>query len=166
MSSPTDREAGVSTLRFSLIRFFALSVLVALLIPPAVFSACALLAKMGIGGTLSAVVAQYGADRLNLLVLGLVGTIPLALLVVVLAAYRRFASAEPVRAMAIAGGGIVLALLVWAHGSYWPSFLPERSAPMWPHGIEFVVVPLFFAPVGAVVGMLAGWLIHRFGASV
>ena len=150
--------------QFRLVRFFALSVLVALLVPPVVFTACALLAGMGVGGTVSAMVAQYGADRLNLLVLGILGTIPLAFLCLVLGVYRRFGSVEPVRVMALGGGLVVIALLVWAHGSYWPSFLPERSAPMWPHGIEFVVVPLFFAPVGAVAGMLAGWLIHRSGA--
>ena len=152
------------TNRFSLLRFFALSVVLALLVPPAVFSACALLAGMGVGGTAAAVTAQYGADRLNLLVLGVVGAIPFAFLALVLALYRRFGSTEPVREMAVGGGLIVLVLLAWAHGTYWPSFLPERAAPMWPHGIEFVVVPLFFAPAGAVAGMVAGWLVHRAGA--
>ena len=163
--SPTDREDLVSAIGFSLLRFLALSVVVALLVPPAVFSACGILAGMGIGGTVGALAAQYGTDRLNLLVLGLVGAIPFAFLTLVLVLYRRFGSAEPVRAMAMGGGLVVVVLLAWAHGSYWPSFLPEGVAPMWPHGIEFVVVPLFFAPVGALAGMLGGWLVHRSGAS-
>ncbi len=135
------------------------------MIPPVVFSACGLLAGMGLGGTLDALAAQYGADRLNLLVLGFVGTIPVLFLTVALGVYRRFGSAGPIGAMALAGISLVLLLLTWAHGSYWPSFLPERVAPMWPHGIEFVVVPLFFAPIAAVAGMLGGWLVHRAGAS-
>ena len=156
---PEDRVSD----SFSLLRFFGVTVAVALVIPPMVFVASGVVAGMGLAVTGGALAEQYSADRLNLLVLGGVGVIPFAFLAIALALFRRFVSADPVRSMAFGGGPVVALLLLWAHGSYWPSFLPERVAPMWPHGIEFVIVPLFFAPVGAIVGMLAGWLVHRSG---
>lgn len=154
-----------SSKAFSLLGFFGVSALTAAAVPPFVFVVCALLAGMGVDGALDATVAQYRVDRLNLLMLGVLGVIPFALLTAALLAFRRFGAKEPVAAMAVGGWTIVTLLLLWAHGSYWPSFLPDRVAPMWPHGIEFVIVPLFFAPVGAAVGMVVGGLVHRFGAS-
>ncbi|MEM7417992.1 MAG: hypothetical protein AAF389_21060 [Gemmatimonadota bacterium] len=142
------------------LRVLGAGVCISVLIPPVVFLAVGLGSGMG-AEAWGALVDQYRTDRLNLGVLGAVGVIPFLALVVLLALHRRFADPAPGRSMAVAGGVVIAALLVWAHATYWPSFLPDQVAPSWPHGIEFVVVPLFFAPVGAVVGMIAGYLLHR-----
>lgn len=133
----------------------------ALLVPPFAFLLIALMEGMGVGGSLSAMIEQYQTDRLNLGVLGLTGVIPFALLVVVLAIVKRFAGPDHLRGIATGAGTIIALLLVWSHWTFWPGFLPDRVYPGWPHGIEFVIVPLFFAPVGALFGGIAGFFVSR-----
>ncbi len=164
MTAPADTGRPAAT-SFSALRFLALGVATTFLVPPVVFTLCALAEGMGLGGSFGALVAQYQADRLNLFMLAILGVIPFASLTIALVAFARFGAPEPVPAMAVGGWAAISLLLVWAHASYWPSFLPEGVAPMWPHGIEFVIVPLFFAPVGAIVGMVAGGLVHRYGVT-
>lgn len=136
---------------------------VATALPPIVFIASGLLAGMGVGELGSALVEQYSTDRLNLFVLGFVGLIPFLFLSVSLFVLRRLGQVEPLRFMAWGGGVMVALLLLWAHASYWPDFLPDRVAPGWPHGIAFVVVPLIYAPIGALVGMVVGVVVHKTG---
>lgn len=163
-SAPHDDPSGHGPERAapaSLLRILGIGLAIALLVPPGVFLLVALLSGMGVGGGGAAMIEQYGTDRLNLGVLGLTGVIPFALLVVVLAIVKRFAGPMHIRGIATGSTAIIALLLVWAHWTFWPDFLPERVYPGWPHGIEFVIVPLFFAPIGAVFGGLAGFFVSR-----
>lgn len=138
-------------------------IITAMAVPPVAFLIIALTEGMGVGGALGAMVEQYQTDRLNLGVLGITGVIPFALLLIALVIVRRFAGPGPVRSIALGAGILITLLLFWAHTEFWPSYLPDRVYPGWPHGIEFVIVPLFFAPIGALAGGLAGWAVHRSG---
>jgi len=142
-------------------KVFLLGSLCAIAVPPAVFVVTALLGGLSPAETVSAMISQYSTSRLNLFVMGALGTIPFGLLCLVLVVCRHFGKGLRVERMAIGGGVFILATMVWAHATYWPLFLPERVAPMWPHGLELLIGPVFFAPVMALVGLLLGWVAER-----
>lgn len=133
----------------------------ALATPVTIFLTTALLKGLSAGAAVSATIEQLGARRLNLLVMGALGVVPFACLGLVLWLYRRFDGGRAFRGMAVGGGITILATMAWANGTYWRLFLPERVAPMWPHGLELVIGPLFFAPVLCVGAVGLGWIVDR-----
>ena len=150
------READVQ------IRYvFLLGTLCAVAVPPVVFIATALLSGLSPAETVSATIGQYSTSRLNLLIMGALGAVPFGILSLALVLFRRFGRGLRVERMAIGGGVFILATMLWAHTTYWRLFLPERVAPMWPHGLELLIGPIFFAPVMALAGLLLGWVAER-----
>ena len=127
---------------------------VLLLIPPFVFAGVGLAEGMGPRGTLRGVLAQYGTRRLNLFTVALPSLLPLLLLALVVFLLRRFTAmtASP-RSLARGGALAIVAVMVWINLEFWPVFLPERRSPGFPHGLEFVIGPLYFAPVAMLVGV-------------
>lgn len=131
------------------------SIFVAIAIPPLVFAIVAISKGMGIGETATALMEQYFAERRNLAVLSLTGVIPIMLLALVLWVLGRFKRLRAARRDFAVGGSFgVLAVLLWVNAEFWPTFLPERTYAGFPHGIEFVVGPLIFAPIAMVIGMV------------
>ncbi len=141
---------------------FALGVVIALAIPPTVFLAVALQAGLTPGETLSALAEQYRASRQNLLIVGLPGLFPIALLAAVCWLVGRFVPRAPPRS-ALAFGGLlpILAVSLWAHLKFWPLFLPARTYPGFPHGLELIIGPLIFAPILMLGGLLVAGLVTR-----
>jgi hypothetical protein len=118
---------------------------------------------VGFSQAFDLVVEQMQADRRNLLLVGLPGIIPFLLLATV-AAVMRLRKRDPASRAAAVGGGAAIGLtLIWANASYWPMFLPGASYPGWPHGLEMIIAPLFFAPVAMLFGVLLGvvWVRRR-----
>lgn len=132
------------------------------LAPFAVFAATGLLSGMGVGGTIEALVEQTRADRQNPLVTGVLGLFPLLLLLAILWVCRRFDREG--RWLGTAGWaalGAILLILVWVNAEFWSSFLPERAFLGFPHGLELVIGPLFFAPIAAtVVGVVVALVLR------
>lgn len=139
------------------------AILLPLLIPPFVFAVCALIDGLTPAETASAVVEQYSRSRQNLLSMALLGWFPVILLGLTVGFYRKFGGGPKRTGRGMAWGGLacIVLILLWVNFSYWPKFFPSRVAPMWPHGMEFVIGPLFFAPVAMIPGILAGWLLTR-----
>lgn len=128
---------------------------IALLIPPLVYVACALLANMGLQDTLAALVQQYQQPRQNLLNVGLPVLLPVLGLVLALALLGRWPRLRMQRRAHAVAALLVLALLhLWTNASYWAMYLPERAFLGFPHGLEFIIVPLFFAPPAMAVAIL------------
>ena len=135
------------------------------LIPPLVLAACSLRAGFDVSETISTLTHQYQTDRRNLALVGIPSIVPFGLLAAVLAFYRRWRGAQGSLALAFGGGVPILLALTWAHASVWPLFLPGRTFPGWPHGLELVIAPLFFAPVAMTFGLVAvgAWRRRRQG---
>ncbi len=112
----------------------------------------------GVGvDTLSAFLEQAGQRRLNPLIAGVLGLAPVILLLLILAVGARFTPRAGWGPAAAWGGLVPIAVLeLWAHLEVWSTYFPSRSMPGFPHGLELVIVPIFFAPVGVVVGVLLG----------
>jgi hypothetical protein len=55
----------------------------------------------------------------------------------------------------------IVLVTVFVHLEYWPSWLPARQFLGFPHGLEFVIGPFVFAPVGVLLGYVTAWLIAR-----
>jgi len=143
-------------------RSFYLCLLLPLIIPTVVFAGCALAAGLSPVETWAAMLDQYAAKRLNLVVSGLPGFFPLLLLLAVLAAYRRYGRSERIRRMMGWGGRpAVLTVLIWVNLQFWPLFFPGRTFPGFPHGLEFIIGPVFFAPVVMALTMGGIWLVFR-----
>lgn len=143
-------------------RFLITSLSLPLLLPTAIFTLCALAAGLSPAETWMATLEQLAAPRQNLLVCGALGLFPVALLFSVLWLHRRFGGAEKTRlGMAWSGLAAILVVLTWANRQFWPHFLPSRTYPGFPHGLELVLGPLLFAPITMILGLLTAWLIGR-----
>jgi len=133
-----------------------------LIIPPVVFAAVALHSGMSIGDALAALTEQYQASRLNLLVTSLVGLFPMLLLLVFLGVRRLLKKPPQANVMyAIAGVLPPVLVTVFIHFEFWPTFLPGRTYPGFPHGLEFIIGPAVFAPVGMLIALVFAWLFVR-----
>lgn len=141
-------------------RYLLLVLLCVLLLPALVLGICLLAAGHSAMETLQALLAQLLAKRRNLLLVGLPAVVPFALLALVLLIYRRWRGIAGSWQLAFAGSLVIIVLLLWANASFWPLYLPGRSYPGWPHGLEMVIVPLFFAPIGMLVAVAIAVLLQ------
>jgi hypothetical protein len=140
-----------------------LIVAVALLVlPPLLFLGSALYRGMGLADGTSALLEQYSAERTNLVVITLLGLLPL-LLVTLLLGIRRmlFKTWDDAGLYALCSSLPIVLVTVFVHLEYWPSWLPARQFLGFPHGLEFVIGPFVFAPVGVLLGFVTAWLIAR-----
>lgn len=141
-------------------RYLLLVLLCVLLLPALVLGICLLAAGHSAMEMLQALLAQLLAKRRNLLLVGLPAVVPFALLALVLLIYRRWRGIAGSWQLAFAGSLAIIVLLLWANASFWPLYLPGRSYPGWPHGLEMVIVPLFFAPIGMLVAVAIAVLLQ------
>ena len=136
--------------------------LLLLLIPPGVFLASGLGAGMGMHGVFDALVDQYAAERTNLAVISVLGAAPLLLLLLALGIRRLVRKSWDDTAIYAVGGALpVLAVSLIVNLQYWPKYLPERTFLGFPHGLEFIIGPGVFAPIGMVIGVAVVWIARR-----
>lgn len=146
--------------RKSRMRFLFAALVAPLVLPALVYCVVALGAGLGVFGTLEALVNQATGQRQNILASSLLGLAP-ALLLLVIIRVARWIDPQDSWRLAAGWGGLVgiLLVLAWANFEVWPLFLPGRGYPGWPHGIELVIAPLFFAPVVMAVSAVAAALV-------
>ena len=138
----------------ALLMMFAL-----LLIPPTVFTGVALFSDMSMAETTRALIEQYSGRKQNLLVVGIMGCLPLVLLALALWLHRSFKGSPTMRPVLTWSGYFAIYLVMtWVNIEFWSDFLPGRVYPGFPHGLEFVIGPLYFAPMGMAVCMVLAWL--------
>jgi len=129
----------------------------ALLIPPLVFCFAGLGKGMDFGQVTTACVEQFFTPRQNLGVAAGLGLFPVLLTGLLLWIGRRFGwrwSSD--NNVAVAALMPVLLVLAWANYEFWPIFLPDRVYPGFPHGLELVLGPLFYAPAAMLIGLITG----------
>lgn len=144
---------------FPLLRFFLVAVVVLLLIPPVVFTIVALSKGMAVGAIPGLLIEQYASKRQNLFVCGAISIAPLLALLVVGWLYRRFRGTGGTQHLMMWGGLIPIVLVqIWVNFDFWPAFLPSRVYPGFPHGLEFIIGPGVFAPIGMLLGVLTVWV--------
>ena len=140
--------------------FVVIALVVPIVLPALVYVTVALMDGIGVGGAFAALIAQIRDGRPNPAISGILGLLPVGILLAGTWAGGRLHSDG--RRVAIAGwcglGAIVL-VLVWANFMVWPLFLPGRAFPGFPHGIELVIAPIFFAPIAMAVGGGIGWML-------
>jgi hypothetical protein len=129
----------------------------ALLIPPLVFCIAGLGEGMEIEQVATACVEQFFTARQNLGVAAGLGLFPVLLTGLLIWIGRRvgwhWARDNNVSVAALTP---VLLVLTWANFEFWPIFLPGRDYPGFPHGLELVLGPLFYAPAAMLIGLIAG----------
>jgi hypothetical protein len=144
-----------------LLTVFLPGVALAFLIPLVVFVLSALFAGMSLAESLGAAATQFRAERHPLLGAAILGTVPVVLLTVLGWLLARKLDKVRVRAIAQAGLGGIALILLWVNVEFWPGYLPGRIFHGFPHGLEFVIGPLFFAPPAMLMAMLAAWFATR-----
>lgn len=133
-----------------------------LAVPPVVFFLVALVSDMSLSESMAALVEQYKSRKQNLLLVGLVACLPLLLSGIVLWLHGRAGGLPAMRRILTWSGYAPIWLVaVWVNFEYWSDYLPARTFLGFPHGLEFVIGPLFFAPAGMVMCMLVAWLTAR-----
>jgi hypothetical protein len=153
----SDEDSGARLLR-------TLAALVGnvLLLPTMFFIAVALHEGMGFAETGAALIEQYSAERTNLLVVSLLGVAPILVLCVLLGLRRLLRKTwAGAREYVIWAAAPIFLVTFYVQLSYWPRFLPSRQFMGFPHGLEFVIGPLIFAPIGVVLAWIALWLVRR-----
>ena len=144
--------------------FIAVALVVPIILPVFAYLTVAMLDGHGIGGAVSALVAQIRDGRPNPLITGILGLLPVLLLLLGMWIGRRF-DPEGRRIAAAGWGGLggILVVLAWVNLTVWPLYLPGRPFPGFPHGLELVIGPILFAPVAGVLGVGIGWLAGKRG---
>ncbi|MCR9262197.1 MAG: hypothetical protein NXH95_20980 [Pseudomonadaceae bacterium] len=138
------------------------TVLASLLIPPVVFVVVALGSGLSVVETLMAVVEQFTSRKQNLFVVGALSLLPVVLMVLVIWLVRKFKHGSvDARTLTIGGAAGILAVDIWINFEYWPTFLPQMTYAGFPHGLEFVLGPFFFAPIAMVIGMVIAAVVTR-----
>lgn len=144
--------------------FVVLALATPFLVGVLAFVSAGVLSGMGYD-VVTALVEQSSQRRLNPLIAGGLGLAPVLLLLLLLAVGPRLLpNADWGPTVAWAGLIPVAALELWAHWEVWTAYLPSRGVLTFPHGLELVIVPIFFAPVGMVAGLGLGlWSARRSG---
>ena len=143
-------------------RILLVSALLLLALPPLIFILVALTSGMALPETAGALAAQYRASRVNLAVCTALGLAPLLLLAIVLwIRRRRRPSADGPPLYAIGGSLPIVAVAIFVNFEYWTAYLPNRTFPGFPHGLEFIIGPGVFAPVGMLAGLVVVAVIRR-----
>lgn len=131
-------------------------------LPPLLFMGSALFEGMGFGGGSTALAEQYIVKRSNLIVITLLGLVPLLLIMLLLGIRRAIRKTwDGSGTYALAASLPVVAVTIFVHLEYWPSYLPARQFLGFPHGLEFVIGPLIFAPAGILIGFVVAWILRR-----
>lgn len=143
-------------------KILLLTSLLVLITPPVVFVATALGSGMSGGDTLDALLHQLSTRRQNLIVIGLLAMFPVLLLWILTLLIRRFIHLENAAAIcALAGSAPIILINLLVNLGYWPDFLPERQFLGFPHGLEFVLGPLFYGPTGMAACVVTALLVLR-----
>jgi hypothetical protein len=134
-----------------------------LLIPALVFVFIGLGSGMGMSGVGAALLQQFTAPRVNLAVSSLLGVLPILLLAIILWLRARLVRQPQGQALLALGAVLPIgAVTLFVNIEAWSSFLPQQAFPGFPHGLELVLGPLVFAPVGMLGGLVLAWLVMRF----
>ncbi|MEM0911612.1 MAG: hypothetical protein AAGJ37_11585 [Pseudomonadota bacterium] len=133
-----------------------------LLTSPLAYLISYILSEQHNGHAISSLIAQYQQMKRNPFFTSLLSVFPFILLaVLVVIAQKRKTSAEKCYVVMVCGALAIFVIMFWINLVYWPNFLPDVPYPGFPHGLELVIAPLFFAPVGMLIGVLCGWFIVK-----
>lgn len=144
-------------------RGWFMGITLVLITPALSMLASGLLEGMGVSDAALSILEQFVSTRGNLAVTSSLGLIPIAMLSALLWVLGRFFSIDGCkRWMAILAFVLIVLIIAWANMTYWRAYLPSKQFLGWPHGLELVIGPMIFAPVGMIFGLIAGWLVCKF----
>lgn len=132
------------------------------LLPVLIFLGAGVGDGVSLGETLSALVTQSGVRRNNFVVATLLGFFPFLLLVICLWIRRRVVKENASLPLYAASGMLpILLITAYPHAVFWPLFFPYMSNPGFPHGLEFIIGPGVFAPIGLAFGLMFAWVVGK-----
>ncbi len=154
MMSDTPKPRNTQATRSGAGAVLGYGTLLTLLIPLLCFYLVALLNGMDSASAIRALQEQCTQHRQNPLLTSILALLPVYVFAALLwIVNRRRAIAHP-RIFAATGISSAAAVQLWVNWNFWDLFLPSRAYPGFPHGLEFVIGPLFFTPIAMVFGVL------------
>jgi hypothetical protein len=130
-------------------------------VPSAVFVLVAVAKGMSLPEASGALVEQFTAERHNLRGVSLLSLLPCVLLAVLVGVRWRFTRTERRPLYAVSGAVPILLVTAFVNYEFWSRYLPSRAFLGFPHGMELVIGPLFFAPIGVVIALAVAWSVLR-----
>lgn len=149
--SEIDRHSGRERSGASLVLLYG--TVLTFLTPLLVFLLVALLKGMDVIAALNALIEQCSQRRQNPLLSSVPALIPLVIFAAWLG-FRARRTQKSLREQAMFGIGIAVAAQIAVNWGFWQVFLPSRVYPGFPHGLEFIIGPLFFTPIAMVLGLV------------
>jgi hypothetical protein len=138
----------------------AIVVVTGLLTPTFILLAALVFTGHGPAEIVTELSAAITREKLNLGAITLLGMAPFLLLTVVLFLYLR--KSDAYRGLFLLVGGLTGLLFVYVpmHLSYWPAHFRSGGNLGFPHGLEFVIAPIFGIPAMG-VGVALGWFLSK-----
>lgn len=130
-------------------------------VPSAVFLLVALAEGMSLPEATGALAEQFVSESHNLRGISLLSLLPCLLLALLVGVRWRFARADRRPLYAVSGAVPIVLVTAFVNYEFWSRYLPSRAFLGFPHGIELVIGPLFFAPIGVVIALLVAWGVLR-----
>jgi hypothetical protein len=127
-------------------------------LPSAVFALVSVAKGMDSSTAVAVLVEQFSSERHDLGAVSLLGLLPWLLLTDI---RWRFVRKERRPLYAFTGAIPILLVIAFVNDEFWSRYLPRREFLGFPHGIELVIGPLFFAPVGLAMGLAVSWAVMR-----
>lgn len=131
------------------------------LIPVLCFFAAALINGLDVVEAIQALLEQCSQKRQNPLLSAIPALLPLLLFALLIWARERRNPLMPSQRYAKAGLLAAALVQLWVNWDFWDLFLPHRQYPGFPHGLEFIIGPLFFSPVAIAAAVLIAALQTR-----
>lgn len=142
--------------------YFLLMITTLLLASPLAYLITYYLSDSHSGQAFSTLIQNYLVAKRNPLLSSLLCIFPFLLLALLLFIMGRRKVNERLRGLlSLTGASTIFVCMFAVNLMYWPNFLPGKSYPGFPHGLELVIVPIFFAPVAMFVTVFIAWLIKR-----
>jgi hypothetical protein len=61
----------------------------------------------------------------------------------------------------VSGAVPIFLVTAFVNYEFWSQYLQSRAFLGFPHGMELVIGPLFFAPIGVVIALVVAWSVLR-----
>lgn len=142
-------------------KVLALGLLLTFVIPLLSFFVCGVRNGMGLGESAQALAVQLTQPRHNPALSAIPALLPLPALGIVLWVLSRYRPEANLLHYGVAALGGLALIQLWVNWSFWDIYLPQRVYPGFPHGLEFIIGPIFFSPLAMVLCLVGVALVAR-----
>ena len=141
-------------------RLYLITIPLILLAPLLVFVSSSLNAGYSLSDTLGFMLEHCTTKKRNLLIIGALGFIPLALQVLILFVSKKVMKNKFISNNEMGVSHLLLfSIIVWSNLEFWPKYFIALKYPGFPHGLELFLGPVVFGSIAIAASSLLFLLI-------